>query len=115
LQAVLSGGQLYLATSTLASDKASPSYSRRPAIAWAQLLVNSTVQGTDTCSQSRAGVASRQAWDWAKSHSSDWGHQAPVGAGAVSNSSDRAVHAAGLLPILGAAQFAAVGLSQLGA
>jgi hypothetical protein len=36
------------------------------------------------------------------------------GAAAASNSSDRAVHAAGLLPILGAAQFAAVGLSQLG-
>jgi hypothetical protein len=33
---------------------------------------------------------------------------------AARNSTDRVVHAAGLLPILGAAQFAAVGLSQLG-
>jgi hypothetical protein len=158
-QAVLSGGQLYLATSTLVSDKSSPSYSRRPAISWAQLSVSTATQGTDTCSQSRAGVASRQAWDFSKDFSKDWGHavsrytpastcfrwcsvhtcclhvnrarggtteynlcvlpQAAAGAlagsGAASNSSDRVVRAAGLLlPVLGAAQFAAVGLSQLG-
>jgi hypothetical protein len=75
LQAVLSGGQLYLATATVVSDKVSPSYSRRPAIAWAQLSVSAATQGTDTCTQSRAGVASRQAWDWAKDYSKEWGPQ----------------------------------------
>lgn len=73
-QAVLSGGQLYLATSTLVSDKSSPSYSRRPAISWAQLSVSTATQGTDTCSQSRAGVASRQAWDFSRDFSTGWGH-----------------------------------------
>lgn len=73
-QAVLSGGQLYLATSTLVSDKSSPSYSRRPAIIWAQLSVSTATQGTDTCSQSRAGVASRQAWDFSRDFSTGWGH-----------------------------------------
>jgi len=79
LQAVLSGGQLYVATATVAADKNTPSYSRRPAIAWAQLRVLTSTEGTDSCPQSRAGAISRQAWDWAKDYSVGWGQA--VGAG----------------------------------
>lgn len=76
LQAVKSGGKLYLATSTLVtSDKASPTYSRRPAIAWAELGLSAATSGTDTCVQSRAGVASRQAWDPTKDYSIEWSQQ----------------------------------------
>lgn len=79
LQAVLSGGQLYVATATVAADKSTPSYSRRPAIAWAQLRVLTSTEGIDSCPQSRAGAISRQAWDWAKDYSVGWGPV--VGAG----------------------------------
>lgn len=115
-QAVVSGGQLYLATSTLAADKSSPSYMRRPAIVWAQLSVNPTSQGADSCQQSRTGVASRQAWDWATDYSKQWGAapSTPSPAASAQGSGDRVVRAANLLPLIGAAQFAAVGLTQLG-
>lgn len=66
---------MYLAVPALVTDKGSPSYSRRPGIAWAQLSVSTATQGTDSCPQSRAGVASRQAWDWAKDYSTEWGKQ----------------------------------------
>jgi hypothetical protein len=76
VQAVMAGGKLWLATSTLvASDRSSPSYSRRPAVTWAELAVTPSTQGTDTCAQSRAGAASRQSWDAAKDYSLEWGAQ----------------------------------------
>jgi hypothetical protein len=64
-----------LATSTFVSDKSSRTYSRRPAIAWAQLSVSSSTTGIDSCPQSRAGAASRQAWDWSRDWSKEWGPQ----------------------------------------
>lgn len=75
LQAVLSAGQMYIATSTLVHDSSSPGYMRRPGIAWAQLSVSSSTQGIDSCPQSRAGVASRQAADWDTDFSQVWGLQ----------------------------------------
>lgn len=74
----MANGQLYLAMSTLVSDKSSPSYSRRPAVSWAQLAVSSSTDGTDSCPQSRAGAASRQTWDWSKDYSADWGQEVSV-------------------------------------
>jgi hypothetical protein len=82
---VSAGGKLYLATSTLAAaDKASSSttsssttssstgYSRRPALVWAELAVKATTSGSDTCTQSRAGAASRQSWDASRDYSKEW-------------------------------------------
>lgn len=66
---------MYLAMPALVTDKSSPSYSRRPGISWAQLAVSTATQGIDSCPQSRAGAASRQAWDWSKDYSKEWGQQ----------------------------------------
>lgn len=73
LQAVLSSGKLYLATSTAVLDLATPAYSRRPSIAWAELSVSSEVTGADSCPQSQAGARARDAFDWLTDYSWNWG------------------------------------------
>eukprot|EP00775_Hariotina_reticulata_P012753 gene12753-12882_t len=77
--AILSGGKLYIASPTLvASDRSSSSYSRRPAIAWAELAVDPVLADTGTCPQSQAGKSTRAGWDWSMDHSTDWGSQFDV-------------------------------------
>jgi hypothetical protein len=72
-QAVLVGGQIYLALPTMVSnDLSSSSYSRRPAVAWAKLAVTAGTAGTDSCPQSIAGLEAAKVTDWSIDYSSKW-------------------------------------------
>lgn len=76
---MLSGGKLYLASPTLVTgDKSSPSYSRRPAIVWAEVALSPTTGGTEQCAQSKAGAASLATWDWQRDYSANWGSEVGV-------------------------------------
>lgn len=77
-QAVLAAGRLYVAGASLvAADPASPSYSRRPAVAWAELALQPSLVGSGpACPQSRAGGNARAVWDWSLDYSRDWGAEA---------------------------------------
>jgi hypothetical protein len=73
LQAVLVGGQIYLALPTMVSnDMSSSSYSRRPAIAWVKLSVTAQAAGTESCPQSIAGLEAAKDADWSVDYSSKW-------------------------------------------
>jgi hypothetical protein len=73
LQAVLAGGQIYLALPTMVSnDISSSSYSRRPAVAWVQLSEAAQAAGADSCPQSQAGREAAATADWTVDYSSKW-------------------------------------------
>jgi hypothetical protein len=77
LQAVLAGGNIYLALPTMVSNDASSSsssssYSRRPAVAWVQLAIAAQAAGIDSCPQSVAGREAAAGADWTVDYSSKW-------------------------------------------